>query len=74
MITKKNEQLSLIALKEPTLDLAEFDIGGLTSTPVRLFAYNDRNIYHPNEKFDVSMMARNADGRPIPAQPMQTLS
>ena len=73
VVAKKGEQLSLIALKEPALDLAEFDIGGLTSAPVRLFAYSGRNLYRPGEKFDVSVMARDADGRPVPAQPVQAL-
>ena len=73
VVAKKGEQLSLIALKEPALDLAEFDIGGLTSAPVRLFAYSGRNLYRPGEKFDVSVMARDADGRPVPAQPVQAI-
>ncbi|MFC5302344.1 alpha-2-macroglobulin family protein [Azospira restricta] len=73
VVAKKGEQLSLIALKEPALDLAEFDIGGLTSAPVRLFAYSGRNLYRPGESFDVSVMARDADGRPVPPQPVQAL-
>ncbi len=73
VVARKGEQLSLIALKEPALDLAEFDIGGLTSAPVRLFAYAGRNLYRPGETFDVSVMARDADGRPVPAQPVQAL-
>lgn len=55
VVAKKGEQLSLIALKEPALDLAEFDIGGLTSAPVRLFAYSGRNLYRPGEKFNISV-------------------
>lgn len=73
VMAKKGDQLSLIALKEPALDLAEFDIGGLTSSPVRLFAYSGRNLYRPGEKFDVSVMARDADGRSVPAQPVQAI-
>ncbi|MBI2309014.1 MAG: alpha-2-macroglobulin family protein [Rhodocyclales bacterium] len=73
VVAKKGEQLSLIALKEPALDLAEFDIGGLTSAPVRLFAYSGRNLYRPGETFDVSVMARDADGRSVPAQPVQAI-
>lgn len=73
LVAKKGEQLSLIALKEPALDLAEFDIGGLSSAPVRLFAYSGRNLYRPGEKFDVSVLARDADGRPVPAQPIQAI-
>ena len=73
VVARKGEQMSLIALKEPALDLAEFDIGGLASAPVRLFAYSGRNLYRPGETFDVSVMARDADGRPVPAQPVQAL-
>ncbi len=73
VVAKKGDQISLIALKEPALDLAEFDIDGLTSSPVRLFAYSGRNLYRPGEKFDVSVMARDADGRPVPPQPVQAI-
>ena len=73
VVAKKGDQLSLIALKEPALDLAEFDIGGMTSAPVRLFAYSGRNLYRPGEKFDVSVLARDADGRPVPPQPVQAI-
>lgn len=73
VVAKKGEQMSLIALKEPALDLAEFDVGGLTSSPVRLFAYSGRNLYRPGERFDVSVLARDADGMPVPAQPVQAI-
>ena len=73
IVARKGEQLSLIALKEPALDLSEFEVGGLTSAPVRLFAYSGRNLYRPGESFDVSVLARDADGRPVPAQPVQAI-
>ncbi|MDR1708277.1 MAG: alpha-2-macroglobulin family protein [Candidatus Accumulibacter sp.] len=70
---RRGRQLSLIALKEPALDLAEFDVGGLSSSATRLFAYSGRNLYRPGERFDVSVLARDADGMPVPAQPIQAL-
>jgi uncharacterized protein YfaS (alpha-2-macroglobulin family) len=73
VMARKGEQMSLIALKEPALDLAEFDVGGLTSSPVRLFAWSGRNLYRPGERFDVSVLARDADGMPVPAQPIQAV-
>ena len=73
VMARKGDHVSLIALKEPALDLAEFDVGGMTSSPVRLFAYSGRNLYRPGEKFDVSVIARDADGRPVPAQPVQAI-
>ncbi|NMF89653.1 alpha-2-macroglobulin family protein [Aromatoleum petrolei] len=71
LTARKGEHLSLIALKEPALDLGEFDIGGTPFVPVRLFAYSGRNLYRPGERFDVSVIARDADGRPVPPQPIQ---
>lgn len=73
VMAKKGQQISLIALKEPALDLAEFETAGLTSAPVRLFAYSGRNLYRPGERFEVSVLARDADGRVVPPQPVQAL-
>ncbi|MDR1935931.1 MAG: alpha-2-macroglobulin family protein [Candidatus Accumulibacter sp.] len=73
VIARKGRQISLIALKEPALDLAEFDVGGLASSPLRLFAYSGRNLYRPGERFEVSVLARDADGMPVPAQPIQAI-
>lgn len=73
LVAKKGKELSLIALKEPALDLSEYDIGGAPGKPVSLFAYSGRNIYRPGEAFDLSVLARDADGRPVPAQPLQAI-
>ena len=73
LLARKGEQMSLIALKEPALDLAEFDVAGMPYSPVRLFAYSGRNLYRPGERFEVSVIARDADGRPVPAQPVQAI-
>ncbi|WP_300453740.1 alpha-2-macroglobulin [Accumulibacter sp.] len=73
VVARKGEQMSLIALKEPALDLAEFDVTGLPYVPVRLFAYSGRNLYRPGERFEVSVLARDADGRPVPPQPIQAI-
>lgn len=73
VMARKGEQLSLIALKEPALDLSEFDTAGLISAPIRLFAYSGRNLYRPGESFAVSVLARDPDGQPIPVQPVQAL-
>lgn len=73
ILAKKDEQISLIALKEPALDLGEFDVAGMPYVPVRLFAYSGRNLYRPGERFDVSVMARDDDGEPVPQQPLQAI-
>ena len=73
VLARNGQQISLIALKEPALDLSEYDIAGLPGRPVRLFAYSGRNLYRPGESFDLSVLARDADGRAVPPQPIQAI-
>lgn len=73
VMAKRGEELSLIALKEPALDLSEYAIGGPPGKSIRLFAYSGRDIYRPGEVFDLSILARDADGQPVPPQPVQAL-
>lgn len=72
-VARKDRQVSMIALKEPALDLSEYEITGATSRPVRLFAWSGRNLYRPGESFDLSVLARDADGHPVPPQPVQAI-
>lgn len=71
IIAKKNQQISMLALKEPALDLSEFTVTGDPYKPVRLFAYSGRNLYRPGEYIDLSIVARDADGHPVQPQPIQ---
>lgn len=73
LMAREGEQMSLITLREAALDLAEFDIAGMPYVPLRLFAYSGRNLYRPGEHFEVSVLARDADGHPVPPQPIQAI-
>ena len=73
LLARKNAHISMLALREPALDLSEHDILGMPYKPVRLFAYSGRNLYRPGESFQVSVMARDADGRAVPGQPIQAV-
>ena len=73
VVAKKGGQMSLIALREPALDLSEYDVTGPPYKPTRLYAYSGRNLYRPGESFDLSVIARDPDGRPVPAQPVQAV-
>jgi uncharacterized protein YfaS (alpha-2-macroglobulin family) len=73
VVARKGGQVSIITLKEPALDLSEYDIGGFPGRSVSLFAYAGRNLYRPGERFDLSVLARDADGRAVPAQPIQAI-
>lgn len=73
VLARSGKQVSMIALKEPALDLSEYDITGAPFKPVRLFAYSGRNLYRPGERFDLSVLARGADGQAVAAQPIQAI-
>lgn len=72
LLAKRGKETSLIALQEPGLDLAEFDIGGHLPRDVKLFAWSGRDLYRPGEKFTVSLLARSADGAMLPPLPIKT--
>lgn len=63
-------EMSVIVLREPGLDLSEFDIGGYPSRNTKLFAYAGRDLYRPGEQFELSVLMRDADGKPIAPQPI----
>jgi len=73
VMARRDKQVSVLALRAPALDLSEYDIVGGRYTPVRLFAYSGRDLYRPGESLDVSVLARNPDGHPVPAQPIQAV-
>jgi uncharacterized protein YfaS (alpha-2-macroglobulin family) len=73
VLARKGENFSLIALREPALDLSEYDVLGMPYKPVRLFAYAGRDLYRPGEHFELSVVARDFDGRPVPVQPIQAI-
>lgn len=71
VLAQKDQQMSVLAVREAALDLAEFNVTGLPYQPVRLFAWSGRDLYRPGETFTVSVLARDADGRMVPPQPLQ---
>lgn len=66
---RRGKEMSLLALREAALDLSEYDVGGHPSRNQKLFVYAGRDLYRPGETFTVSVLARDADGRPLPAPP-----
>jgi len=73
VLARKGEQFSVLLLKEPALDLSEYTISGNSFKPIRLFAYSGRDLYRPGENFELSVLARDADGHAISPQPIQAL-
>ena len=66
----RGQEMTVLALGEPALDLSEFDVGGLPSTENKLFVYAGRNLYRPGETFSVSVLARDPDGKVAAGAPL----
>ncbi|MBC7500041.1 MAG: alpha-2-macroglobulin family protein [Herminiimonas sp.] len=71
LLARRGKETSIIALQEPGLDLAEFEIGGHLPRDAKLFAWSGRDLYRPGERFTVSLMARSADGGALPPVPIK---
>ena len=61
-----NQELSILSLRDAALDLSEFDATGHPSRSNKLFVYAGRDLYRPGESFPLSVLARDADGKPLP--------
>jgi alpha-2-macroglobulin len=73
LVARNGGHFSVIAFREPALDLSEFDVGGLPATPLSTYLYADRDLYRPGETAKVSALLRDGDGRAVPPQPLQAL-
>ena len=69
VVARRGKEMSVIALRDPALDLSEYDVAGHPSRNQKLFVYAGRDLYRPGEQFTVSVLARDADGKPLPAAP-----
>lgn len=70
LIARKDEQTSLLRLNAPGLDLAEFDITGPQAYALQFFVFGPRDLYRPGETVLLNGLLRDADGRPVKAQPV----
>lgn len=71
LVARDGKEMTVIVLSQPALDLSEFDIGGHLPASTKLFAYAGRDLYRPGESFQVSVLARDADGKPVQPAPLQ---
>ncbi len=71
LLAQRGREMSALALNEPGLDLSEFEVGGYLPRDAKLFVYAGRDLYRPGEHFEVTMLARNPDGRIASPAPVQ---
>lgn len=63
-------EISLVLLADPALDLSEFDTGGHLPRDVKVFAWSGRDLYRPGERFELSALLRDPDGKALAPQPL----
>nr|WP_154926895.1 alpha-2-macroglobulin [Pantoea agglomerans] len=71
LLAVQGEQTSMIDLSRPALDLAEFPVAGPQGYDKQLFVFGPRDIYRPGEIVIVNALLRDADGHPLPVQPIK---
>jgi len=66
VLARKGNEMSVLSLRDAALDLTEFEATGHPSRSNKLFVYAGRDLYRPGENFQLSVLARDADGKPLP--------
>ena len=71
LLATNDNQTTLLDLNRPALDLAEFAVAGPEGYDKQLFMFGPRDLYRPGETVIVNALLRDADGQPLPAQPVR---
>ena len=71
LLAQKDDQVSMIPLNGPSLDLSEFKISGDYEHDNKLFFFAPRDLYRPGEKVLINALLRDKDGNRIPDQPIK---
>ncbi len=71
MLARKDGQTTLLDLKLPALDLAEFAIAGAPGFSKQFFMFGPRDLYRPGETVILNGLLRDGDGKPLAEQPVK---
>ncbi|EMP6174227.1 TPA: alpha-2-macroglobulin [Citrobacter amalonaticus] len=71
LLARKEGQTTLLDLKLPALDLAEFDIAGEPGYSKQFFMFGPRDLYRPGETVILNGLLRDSDGKTLPDQPVK---
>ncbi|WP_318368756.1 alpha-2-macroglobulin [Enterobacter sp.] len=71
VLARKDGETTLLDLKLPALDLAEFDIAGEPGVNKQFFMFGPRDLYRPGETVILNGLLRDSDGKPLAAQPVK---
>jgi len=71
VIAKIGDEMNLIRLHQPKLDLSEFNLANRAYQPQELFLYAPRDLYRPGETVNINGLLRDADGQLVDASPIK---
>ncbi|MET6678789.1 alpha-2-macroglobulin family protein [Citrobacter amalonaticus] len=71
LLARKEGQTTLLDLKLPALDLAEFNIAGDPGYSKQFFMFGPRDLYRPGETVILNGLLRDSDGKTLPDQPVK---
>lgn len=71
LLARKDGQTTLLDLKLPALDLAEFNIAGAPGYSKQFFMFGPRDLYRPGETVILNGLLRDVDGKALPNQPIK---
>lgn len=63
-------QTTMLRLSSSVLDLSEFQVQGPASGSLNFFMFGPRDLYRPGETVPLNALLRDADGKPVPVQPV----
>ncbi|WP_039055887.1 alpha-2-macroglobulin [Enterobacter sp. Bisph1] len=68
ILARKDGETTLLDLKLPALDLAEFAIAGDPGYSKQFFMFGPRDLYRPGETVILNALMRDSDGKPLADQ------
>ncbi|MBS0849036.1 alpha-2-macroglobulin [Citrobacter sp. JGM124] len=71
LLAHQGGQTTLLDLRRPALDLAEFNISGEQDHDKQLFLFGPRDLYRPGETVILNGLMRDREGKPLPEQPVK---
>jgi len=71
ILARKGGETTLLDLKLPALDLAEFAIAGDPGYNKQFFMFGPRDLYRPGETVILNALMRDSDGKPLADQPVK---
>ncbi len=71
VIAQIGDEINLVRMNQPKLDLSEFNLANRAYNPQELFLYAPRDLYRPGETVNINGLLRDADGQMVTASPIK---